>query len=200
MQRVNMTWIRATYHSDSQLQTQGSPADYQGKHPKQAHPAGDRQMADVEALISSRSFHKMYYLESEAITKSKELSTTLSSEKPFHFMCHGQQRPEKFMSSCWFPHYLALGLQGKEGEGGSKVLTLLLAGKPKAQRHRGGCREAFWQLDDYSPITFNTSFWILLWVQRYSKKNFPYHKIPQNQRNPNWTNPSCFQNEWGCQV
>lgn len=79
-------------------------------------------MADVEALISSRSFHKMYYLESKAITKSKELSTTLSSDKPFHFMCHGQQQPEKFMSSCWFPHYLALGLQEKEGESGGKVL------------------------------------------------------------------------------
>lgn len=66
----------ATYHSDSQLQAQGSPADNQGKHPKQAHPVGDRQMADAAALISSSSFHKMYYLESKAITKPKKLSTT----------------------------------------------------------------------------------------------------------------------------
>lgn len=75
-QRVTGVWMSATHHSNSQLQAQGSPADNQGKHPKQAHPVGDRQMADVAALIPSSSFHKMHYLESKAIAKPRKLSAT----------------------------------------------------------------------------------------------------------------------------
>lgn len=137
---MNGTWIRATYHSNSQLQTQGSPADNQGKHPKQAHPVGDRQMADVEALISSRSFHKMYYLESKEITKPKKLSTTVSSDKLSHFMSWTAATREVYMQLL-IPMLPGPGAAGEGIRGWKQSLTLLLAGKPKAQRHRGGYRE-----------------------------------------------------------
>jgi len=115
---VNRTWLGATYHSDSQLQTQGSPADNQGKHPKQAHPVGDRQIADAEALISSRSFHKMYHLESKPITKPKKSATTVSSDKPpiLHVLNSSNQRG---LCQAVGSHII---WHGKEEEGGSKVL------------------------------------------------------------------------------
>lgn len=72
-------------------------------------------MADVEALISSiQIFYRMYYVESKAITKTKKLTNTASSDKSSHFIRCRQQQPGKFMSSCWFPCFLALGLQKRK--------------------------------------------------------------------------------------
>lgn len=97
-------------------------------------------MADVEALISSRSFHKMYYLESKEITKPKKLSTTVSSDKLSHFMSWTAATREVYMQLL-IPMLPGPGAAGEGRRGWKQSLTLLLAGKPKAQRHRGGYRE-----------------------------------------------------------
>lgn len=92
-------------------------------------------MADVEGLISSTQiFYRMYYVESKAITKTKKLTNTASSDKSSHFIRCRQQQPGKFMSSCWFPCFLALGLQ-KRKMPKEKPLVCFQQG---SQRHRVG--------------------------------------------------------------
>lgn len=105
--RVNGIWMSATYHSDSQLQAQGSPADNQGKHPEQAHPMGGQ----TDGRCSSSDFKQflsqdvLFGVQSNYQTQEIiNLWLYAQINNPSYFRCHGQQQPEHIQSS-----YPALG-------------------------------------------------------------------------------------------